>query len=287
MQIHSINSEKKLAGIASSIARHPSSWKNWHVLHIEVCNLGHERYENECLLWVQSILESYLREVEGQAYLCEGPSIHVLCRDTSADVLNLAAEHICTLMLEEDHLLAEYKIHHLYENGESYVNDFFKKYENITHCAHLPADTKRCFATIQVPDENELQESSRLNANIETTVLLVDDDAVTRWMVRNTLKNKCNVITASSANQTFSKFNVVQPDIVFLDIDLPDKSGKDVLKWILTNDPGISVVMFSGHNDLDNISESLEQGASGFIAKPFLKEDFLGYINAHQSQYIR
>ena len=282
MQIHSINSEAKLASIASSIGRNPSSWHNWSVLHIEVCNLGHDRYDEECLLWVQSVLGSYLREVEGRAYLCSGPSIHVLCKNISADILELAGEQICALMLEEDSLLADFKVHTLRDDGLDYVSDFFSRQKDVLRLAGKRyEDFSKCFSRQLMPQDFEEEFISGQNGH-GATVMLVEDDPVTRWMVRNTLKNDCQVVTACNASQAFSKFNAVQPDIVFMDIDLPDKSGRDVLGWIMQNDPGACVVMFSGNNDLDTISESIEEGASGFISKPFLKEDFIGYIRTFQ-----
>lgn len=88
-------------------------------------------------------------------------------------------------------------------------------------------------------------------------------------------------MTAPTAHQAFAKFQAFQPDVVFLDIDLPDKNGREVLSWIMHNDPGVTVVMFSSNSSLDNISQSIEEGASGFIAKPFLKESLLHYIRNH------
>lgn len=100
----------------------------------------------------------------------------------------------------------------------------------------------------------------------------MEDDAVTRWMVRNALKNECEFITAPSANKAFAMFSSFTPDVVFLDINLPDNSGYAVLEWILKNDPGACVVMFSSNGQLDNIVQAMEKGASGFISKPFLRE---------------
>ncbi|HOO82434.1 MAG TPA: response regulator [Alphaproteobacteria bacterium] len=73
-------------------------------------------------------------------------------------------------------------------------------------------------------------------------VLLVEDDPVTRWMVRSALKKECEFVTAQSANNAFGLYASYQPDVVFLDIDLPDGNGHDVLKWIMRNDPGACVV---------------------------------------------
>jgi DNA-binding NarL/FixJ family response regulator len=109
-------------------------------------------------------------------------------------------------------------------------------------------------------------------------VLLVEDDPATRWLVRSALRDKCRLATANTANKAFSICQSYKPDIVFLDIGLPDKSGCEVLKWLARNDPGVQVIIFSGCTDLNIISGALESGARGFIAKPFTKESFLSYI---------
>lgn len=109
-------------------------------------------------------------------------------------------------------------------------------------------------------------------------VLLVEDDPVTRWMVRSALKDECRLATAPTANQAFTVCQTYRPDVVFLDMNLPDKNGTEVLKWIMRNDPGVCVVVFSGCGDMHVISGALENGARGFIPKPFEKKNFLHYI---------
>lgn len=115
-------------------------------------------------------------------------------------------------------------------------------------------------------------------------VLLVEDDPVTRWMVRTGLKEECVFATANHVQQAMDLYVSFQPDIVFLDIQLPDGDGYDVLDWIMWHDPGAYVVMFSSHNDLDNIMKSFENGANGFVAKPFIKDTLLHYIQSHKGQ---
>jgi len=112
-------------------------------------------------------------------------------------------------------------------------------------------------------------------------VLLVEDDPMTRFMVRKAIKNECELATAPEGNKVFSLYASYQPDIVFLDINLPDLNGYDVLEWIMDNDPGACVVMFSGNSDMDNIVSSMGYGAKGFVSKPFSKEKLLHYIHNH------
>jgi len=77
------------------------------------------------------------------------------------------------------------------------------------------------------------------------------------------------------------QYMTYQPDVVFLDINLPDKNGYEVLQWIMRNDPGANVVMFSSNDHMDNITDALDAGASGFIGKPFIKKQLLDYIQGN------
>jgi len=282
MQIHTVNAEAKLAGVASGIGRSPSSWRGWHALQIEFVMTGMGQTPESCLLWVGSILESYLKDVEGRAYFCFGGSLHIICKDVRRDILEQTADHIRDLVKKEDGLGAQYKIYALDEDGFDYVSHVFERQGD---CRSFPVSKYSEAATFELLDalENGIEETNTMTIQGGARVLLVDDDPVTRWTVRNTLQHECELMTATSAHQAFSKFQAFQPDVVFLDIDLPDQNGREVLEWMVRNDPGVCVVMFSSNDNIDNISKTLEEGASGFIAKPFLKQDLMTYVRAYKT----
>ena len=68
------------------------------------------------------------------------------------------------------------------------------------------------------------------------------------------------------------------PDVVFLDIDLPDMSGHDVLSKIFALDPEAYIIMFSGNGDRGNVLKAIERGAKGFVGKPFSQDKLTHYI---------
>ena len=68
------------------------------------------------------------------------------------------------------------------------------------------------------------------------------------------------------------------PDVLFLDIGLPDINGHEVLEKLFKLDPDAYVVMFSGNGDKENIMKAVELGAKGFVGKPFSQEKLLQYI---------
>ncbi|NQZ08636.1 MAG: response regulator, partial [Algicola sp.] len=68
---------------------------------------------------------------------------------------------------------------------------------------------------------------------------------------------------------TFAKIDQHKPDLIFLDIELPDINGIEVLKRIKSKDPKSFVIMVSGESTIENVKGSLTNGAAGFIVKPF------------------
>ena len=280
MRILSIDAEQKLLSLVTAIGRNPMSWQGWMCLYIDVLASDERNNAPACMLWVQSILGTYLKDVEGRVYVCDDRYIHIICQDVDWSVMAEAADQISSLIKGEDGVDVDYYIFDLGREGVIYADrviyrdngsSWGSSEQVVAFQKTREAIRMKPFANIELVSDEEL-------ACCKPRVLLVDDDQVTRWMVGNSLKNECEMTSAQTASQAFSIYASFEPDLVFLDIDLPDKSGLSVLSWILKNDPGANVVMFSSNDSLDNIADTLEQGAHGFVAKPFLKRDLLYYV---------
>jgi two-component system, chemotaxis family, chemotaxis protein CheY len=105
----------------------------------------------------------------------------------------------------------------------------------------------------------------------QCSVLIIDDAYTVREYLRQTLLHLgiSDVQEASSGNAGLATFKQQQPDLVFLDIELPDINGQQLLQQIKTLADKTHVVMVTAHNSVDNVQQSIAAGASGFIAKPF------------------
>jgi CheY-like chemotaxis protein len=111
------------------------------------------------------------------------------------------------------------------------------------------------------------------------TVLVVDDSIVIRKMVEIALENEnYNVITVSTGKEAFSFLDEKDPDIVILDIMLPDVNGLDILKAIKAR-KDIPVVMLSAKDTPKETSKAQELGANDFIPKPFRDEELITKIH--------
>jgi len=108
------------------------------------------------------------------------------------------------------------------------------------------------------------------------TVLVVDDAAFMRVSIKNMLtKNGYEVIgEAENGKIAIQKYQDLNPDIVTMDITMPEMDGLASLKKILEVDPSANIVMVSAMGQEGMVREAVQSGAKGFIVKPF-KEDVI------------
>ena len=111
-------------------------------------------------------------------------------------------------------------------------------------------------------------------------VLIVDDAAFMRVSIKNTLtKNGYEVIgEAENGRIGVEKYKELNPDIVTMDITMPEMSGLDALKEIMKMDPAAQVVMVSAMGQEAMVRDAIISGAKGFIVKPFKEEGIISAI---------
>jgi two-component system chemotaxis response regulator CheY len=112
-------------------------------------------------------------------------------------------------------------------------------------------------------------------------ILIVDDAAFMRMMLKDILtKNGYEVVgEASDGNEAVSKFQELKPDLVTLDITMPNKDGIQALKDIKAIDPNALCVMCSAMGQQSMVIEAIQSGAKDFIVKPFQADRVLESIN--------
>lgn len=102
-------------------------------------------------------------------------------------------------------------------------------------------------------------------------ILVCDDAAFMRMMIKDILtKNGYNVAgEAENGLKAIEKFNETKPDLVLMDITMPEMDGIQALKKIKEGDPGAMVIMCSAMGQQAMVIESIQSGAKDFIVKPF------------------
>ena len=109
-------------------------------------------------------------------------------------------------------------------------------------------------------------------------ILLVDDVEFSRDLLRNVIKAVIDddklplnpqFIQASSGRDVLETIENKHIQLVYLDIDLPDINGLEILKRIKKQFNDVVVVMVSGESSAANVMDAIKSGALGFIVKPF------------------
>jgi len=95
-------------------------------------------------------------------------------------------------------------------------------------------------------------------------ILLCDDSMTVRKKLANTLLSliPCEIVEA------IDKFNFEKPDLVFMDILMPEIDGLEAVAKIITKHPAAKIIMLSSVGTKDNLQTALKLGAKDFIQKP-------------------
>lgn len=104
------------------------------------------------------------------------------------------------------------------------------------------------------------------------SVLIVDDNDIMRSLLRGLLRAEKEYEVIGEARNGEAAVDMVsklQPRIVCMDVMMPVKNGIDALREIRITHPEIAVVMITGNASAENVQESIQNGAAGFIVKPF------------------
>ena len=102
-------------------------------------------------------------------------------------------------------------------------------------------------------------------------ILICDDAAFMRMMIKDILtKNGYNVAgEAENGAKAVEQYNLLKPDLVLMDITMPEMDGIQALKKIKESDPSAMVIMCSAMGQQAMVIESIQSGAKDFIVKPF------------------
>jgi DNA-binding NarL/FixJ family response regulator len=124
-----------------------------------------------------------------------------------------------------------------------------------------------------------------------TKVFIVDDHYMVIEGIRSLLQNEKEIEWvghASNAASCMAFIKTNQPDIILMDINLPDKSGIDLCKEVRATYPHVFVIGLSTFNQLSFIEKMLEYGASGYLLKNADRSEIIQAIDAvmHGKQYL-
>lgn len=105
-------------------------------------------------------------------------------------------------------------------------------------------------------------------------IMIVDDAAFMRMMIKNTLTKDgfSDFVEAQDGAEAVEKYSAEKPDMVFMDITMPNMDGLQALKKIKEGNPEARIVMCTAMGQQSMVVEAIKYGARDFIVKPFNAE---------------
>ncbi len=287
MKIELYDAKPELRRLVQCVAKDPASWQKWFALHV-----GFKQKHDPTDLEVGEVinhLKLMLQSVDGSIYFVNDKDLFILCCNTTLeyvrDVGHQTQQTFSHLLAKETPIPA-YALH---ASGQVFVSLVENKVDfsdiNLQQRTGWNDDgTDAEFSEIMLMSENFEQILEERYTREKINVLLVEDDPMTRRIVSNSLKDQFSLITAADAHEALARYVSHAPDIVFLDIGLPNSDGYSVLRKLVECDPNAYVVMFSGNSYMENIVTAMESGAQGFIPKPFNKDRLFHYLDQVKEQ---
>lgn len=122
--------------------------------------------------------------------------------------------------------------------------------------------------------------------NNNYNILVVEDDAPVRNLIITTLKaNEYKFITASDGESAILAAVTHNPDIILLDLGLPDIDGVEVISKIRSWS-NVPVIVISARNEISDKIEALDAGADDYLTKPFSVEELLARIRVTERRIV-
>lgn len=114
------------------------------------------------------------------------------------------------------------------------------------------------------------------------SVLIVDDTLFMRASIKQMLEANGHSVAGEASNgvEAIERFAAVKPDVILMDITMPDMDGLEALRRIKEIDPSAKVVMCTAMGQQAMVAKAVELGAQQFIVKPFQPERLIAAIDS-------
>lgn len=116
------------------------------------------------------------------------------------------------------------------------------------------------------------------------TVMIIEDDEIAAKIYEqftHKVEGFQIIATAATGKHALEMLHVVTPDVLLLDIFLPDMNGIELLREVRKNFRGIDVIMITAANDVDTVREAIRGGAFSYIIKPIMIDKFMSTLEQY------
>jgi two-component system, OmpR family, copper resistance phosphate regulon response regulator CusR len=121
---------------------------------------------------------------------------------------------------------------------------------------------------------------------ISTILIVEDDEGVQNYIKQLLIDNNYNVIVASDGVAALKIIRKTQPDLVLLDLALPDISGESILTQIHKDYPELRIIILTAKDSNNNVVNGLNLGADDYLTKPFVAEVLVARIQARLRRIV-
>lgn len=239
-------------------------------------------------VWIDVLFGAFrdaMDDKSSEFYVCSDTDIFIIARDLTQKRVDDVFTHLAPKLAPA---LISPGLASLYEVGVDWARlrkIGQKKIEAIEVAAELAKKKKQEVvskvskqAALKSINKDLMRTLGQRRLNRENPyIMVVEDDPFSQKMVGNALKNYAHSMSGDGAGALMSYVRHA-PDVLFLDIGLPDINGHEVLERLFKIDPDAYVVMFSGNGDRKNVLKAVELGARGFVGKPFTRDKLIAYI---------
>ncbi len=278
-----MDSETRLKELLASILTQRSSWR---AIYFNFSLLKEHTNIKDFQKIAFSVITNELSEYEATVFFMDNEDIVVVGKGITKKDYDGIIKEIYFHVSDEIRLKIMLPLSVLFDLGVSWQELYETNQEKL---ATLNASK---VATVTKPkDEASLNQPSLpfglqpvdVDHHVTTkknTILIVEDDPLSVFITKKALDQDFIVHIAETGESAINAYIKYKPDVVFLDIGLPDISGHEVLKKIILDiDPAAYVVMLSANNGPTDIMHALQLGSQGFISKPFSKSKLIQYIS--------
>lgn len=250
-----------------------------------------KKYNDEWPDLISQKLVPFLEDSFWKTFVCHDHDIFVINRTiTHKKVAQLLTRLRPELGLDKDEMA---EIASLYEIGVNWPKLRIiceKKIEAIRLKKELEEHEKKLKIPENVSAQDAAEAITEANDEMAKTladrrkkrkiaeIMVIEDDPLSQRLISNVLKGEYNFTILGEGANACTNYLIKAPDVLFLDINLPDANGHDILKQIFDIDPDAYVVMFSGNGDKENVLKAINLGAKGFLGKPFTRDKLMQYI---------
>lgn len=114
----------------------------------------------------------------------------------------------------------------------------------------------------------------------EQILILEDDSELNRGLCAALKSDNRSVVSTRTIKEAKEQIEIITPSLALMDVNLPDGSGLDLLKWIRSVKPDLPVILLTANDTDEDVVKGLELGADDYITKPFSLSVLRARVNA-------